>query len=80
MFKCFWSKINNDIDEQGTKYIPFGNLYKKLLKKHSTENIISFILHLDGVGLTRSTPLKMWLFSASVVLSCHPIFAIAVLT
>ncbi|CAF1434703.1 unnamed protein product [Rotaria sordida] len=60
-------QINNDFDEQGTKDIPYRHLYKELLKKHSSENIISFILHLDGVSLTRSTRLKMWLFSASFV-------------
>jgi hypothetical protein len=60
-------KIINNIDEDGTKDIPFGRLYKKLLEKHCSENIISLILHLDGIGLTRSTNLKMWLFSGALV-------------
>jgi hypothetical protein len=31
------------------------------------ENLISLILHLDGVSLTKSTKLKLWLFSGSIV-------------
>lgn len=60
-------KIKNNIDQNGTKDIPFGRLYRRLLEKHSSENIISLILHLDGIGLTRSTHLKMWLFSGALV-------------
>ncbi|CAF4223612.1 unnamed protein product, partial [Rotaria magnacalcarata] len=55
--------IYDDIDEEETKDIPFGKLYKELLNKYASENIISLILHLDGVSLTRSSNLKMWLFS-----------------
>ena len=29
--------------------------------------LVSLLLHLDGVGLTRSTQLKLWLFSGSIV-------------
>ncbi|CAF2038300.1 unnamed protein product [Rotaria magnacalcarata] len=65
--------ISNNINEQETKDIPFGYLYRELLKEYSSENILSFILHLDGVGLTRSTQLKMRLFSASIV-ELPPIF------
>ncbi|CAF4012453.1 unnamed protein product, partial [Rotaria magnacalcarata] len=59
--------IYDDIDEEETKDIPFGKLYKELLNKYASENIISLILHLDGVSLTRSSNLKMWLFSGSFV-------------
>ena len=31
------------------------------------QNIISLILHLDGVSLTKSSKLKLWLFSGSFV-------------
>jgi hypothetical protein len=60
-------KRKNNIDDNETKDIPFGHLYRRLLEKHDAENIISLILHLDGIGLTRSTRLKMWLFSGSLV-------------
>lgn len=59
--------INDDIDTEETKDIPFGKLYRELLNKYASENIISLILHVDGVSLTRSTNLKMWLFSGSFV-------------
>jgi hypothetical protein len=60
-------KIKNNIDDNDTKDIPFGRLYRTLLEKHVGENIVSLILHLDGIGLTRSTRLKMWLFSGALV-------------
>ncbi|CAM4944421.1 unnamed protein product [Rotaria socialis] len=66
-------KIYNNIDEQETQDILFGYLYGELLKEYSSENILSLILHLDGVGLTRSSKLKMWLFSGSIV-ELPPIF------
>ncbi|CAF3502155.1 unnamed protein product [Rotaria socialis] len=66
-------KVYNNIDEQETQDILFGYLYGELLKEYSSENILSLILHLDGVGLTRSSKLKMWLFSGSIV-ELPPIF------
>ena len=59
--------IANGTDERGTRDIPFARLYRDLLAKHGTENIISLILHLDGISLTSSTRLKMWLFSGAIV-------------
>lgn len=61
------SEINLGSDERGTKDIPFGDLYQKLMNKNSTENIISLITHLDGISLTKSARLKMWLFSGCIV-------------
>ena len=60
-------KIANDTDERRTRDIPFARLYRDLLAKHGTENIISLILHLDGISLTSSTRLKMCLFSGAIV-------------
>ena len=58
-------KQNNDLDQ--TNDIPFNALYQQLLKQNPDKNLISLLLHLDGVGLTKSTQLKMWLFSGSVI-------------
>jgi phage FluMu protein Com len=60
-------KIADGTDEHGKRDIPFARLYRDLLVKHGTENIISLILHLDGISLTSSTRLKMWLFSGALV-------------
>ncbi|CAF0969981.1 unnamed protein product [Rotaria sordida] len=60
-------KIKNNIDDNGIKDIPFARLYRTLLEKYDRDNIISLILHLDGIALTRSTRLKMWLFSGAMV-------------
>jgi len=58
-------KILNNIDVDSTQDILFGALYKKFLNQYPIENIISLLLHLDGIGLTKSTGLKMWLFSGA---------------
>ena len=47
--------------------IPFRRLYRELLDRNPTQNLISLLLHLDGIGLTKSTQLKLWLFSGSIV-------------
>ncbi|CAF1489614.1 unnamed protein product [Adineta steineri] len=60
-------KILNGIDVDSTQDIPFGILYKRLLDQFGTENIVSLILHLDGIALTKSTGLKLWLFTGSFV-------------
>lgn len=60
-------KIKNNIDDYETKDIPFCLLYRNLLQKYHLENIISILLHVDGISLTRSTRLKMWLFCGSFV-------------
>ncbi|CAF1201896.1 unnamed protein product, partial [Didymodactylos carnosus] len=60
-------KINVCNDEQQTNDVVFEKLYQQLLKQNSTQNIISLLLHLDGVGLTKSTRSKMWLFSGSII-------------
>ncbi|CAF2184400.1 unnamed protein product [Rotaria magnacalcarata] len=47
--------------------IPFRMLYKQLVENYPDENLISLIFHLDGISLVKSTKLKLWLFSASIV-------------
>lgn len=61
------AKIALNDDSEHTKDIPFGSLYQDLLKKNDGKNLLTLLLHLDGVSVTRSTKLKMWLFSASIV-------------
>ncbi|CAF1205984.1 unnamed protein product [Didymodactylos carnosus] len=51
----------------GLSDIPFGHTYQELLKKFSSQNLLSFILHLDDIGLCKSTKLKMWLLSTSII-------------
>ncbi|CAF4164439.1 unnamed protein product [Rotaria magnacalcarata] len=60
-------RIKNNINDHETQDLPFGQLYRDLLEKYHLENIISILLHVDGISLTRSTRLKMWLFSGSLV-------------
>ena len=66
LIQAYKNQINGS-DDKGTRDIPFGNLYQSLLKKYSNENIVSLILHLDGISLTKSTRLKMWLLSGCLV-------------
>jgi len=46
--------------------IPFASTYQTLLRNHK-ENFITLLFHLDGIGLCRSTKLKMWIFSSSII-------------
>jgi hypothetical protein len=47
--------------------IPFAKQYKQLLIQHPGKNLLSLILHIDGISLVKSTKLKLWLCSASIV-------------
>lgn len=47
--------------------IPFASNYQDLLKKNSEKDFLSLIFHLDGINLCKSTKLKMWLFSTSII-------------
>ncbi|CAF2038029.1 unnamed protein product [Rotaria magnacalcarata] len=60
-------QINDNDDKEKAGDIPFQRLYQQLLKQNQKENLISLLLHLDGVGLTKSTKLKLWLFSGSII-------------
>ncbi|CAF3386067.1 unnamed protein product, partial [Rotaria socialis] len=62
-------KANDDVDK--TRDIPFGSLYQQLLKKNNHEEIISLLLHIDGVSVAKSSKLKMWMLSACFV-ELHP--------
>ncbi|CAF1617130.1 unnamed protein product, partial [Didymodactylos carnosus] len=47
--------------------IPFGKQYQKLLAECPGQNLLSLVIHLDGVGLVKSTNLKLWLCSVSLI-------------
>lgn len=47
--------------------IPFGSLYQKLVHRYPNSNLISALLHLDGISLAKSSKLRLWLFSFAVV-------------
>ena len=47
--------------------IPFAKQYKKLLIQYHDKNFLSLILHIDGTSLVKSTKLKLWLCSDSIV-------------
>jgi Protein of unknown function (DUF1258) len=59
--------INDHHHRETANDIPFRLLYQALLNRNPTQNLISLLLHLDGIGLTKSTQLKLWLFSGSIV-------------
>ena len=58
--------MNGETDEQVID-IPFSKVYQSLIKKYDPQNLISLLLHADGVTVTRSTKLKMWLFSGVII-------------
>lgn len=47
--------------------IVFSEAYQCLLKNHEPKTLISLVLHSDGVSVTRSTKLKMWLLSGVII-------------
>ena len=59
--------IMANCDEQKTNDITFCLLYRELLDRNPGKNLLSLLLHLDGIGLTKSTQLKLWLFSGAIV-------------
>jgi hypothetical protein len=54
-------------DKDKTNDIGFNNLYQQLLKDNLNENFITFLLYLDGIRLSKSSNMKMWLFSGSII-------------
>lgn len=47
--------------------IPFAKQYQQLLMKYPERNLLSLILHIDGTSLVKSTKLKLWTCTASIV-------------
>lgn len=59
--------IEDRDDQTQSRDIPFCRLYQELLEANRGENILSLLVHLDGISLTNSSHLKLWLFSGSIV-------------
>lgn len=47
--------------------IPFGRNYQYLLNKFPGQDLLSLILHIDGISLTKSSNLSLWVCNASIV-------------
>lgn len=47
--------------------LPYGLFYQRMVNGNPRNDHITLLLHADGVSVTRSTKLKMWLFSAVIV-------------
>lgn len=47
--------------------IPFGKQYRRLLAERKGQNLLSLVLHIDGISLVKSTKLKLWLCSSSII-------------
>jgi len=63
----YQNQFRSMIDNDQTNDIGFNKLYQQLLKKNLNENFITFLLHLDGISLAKSSKIKMWLFSGSII-------------
>ncbi|CAF4584755.1 unnamed protein product, partial [Rotaria socialis] len=71
------SRLALDIEEykklifnpnQETKFdIPFAKVYQRLIQQHSTENLLTLLLHVDGIGLVKSSKLMLWICDASII-------------
>ncbi|CAF1231843.1 unnamed protein product [Rotaria sordida] len=55
----------NDRDDMND--IVFNKIYQQLLRDNTNKNFITFLLHVDGISLSESSNLKMWLFSGSII-------------
>ena len=59
-------KIDN-LQSDDTNDIPFQPLYQEFIRDLLHRSILSFVLHLDGVALSKSSKLNLWLLSCSIV-------------
>ena len=60
-------EIKLGVESSTKRDIPFGSVYQKLLHRCPNSNLISALLHLDGISLAKSSKLKLWLFSFAIV-------------
>ncbi|CAF4129263.1 unnamed protein product [Rotaria magnacalcarata] len=58
------SDESEEVNKQSND-IPFASCYQNLLKYDN--NFISLLFHIDGIGLFKSSKLKLWLFSTSII-------------
>ena len=66
--ECYREKFSKDnTDNVNETYdIPFANIYQSLRKSYGNK-IITLLFHLDGIGICKSTKLKMWILTASII-------------
>lgn len=62
-----YKKIISNSNPQTIYDIPFGKVYQSLLRQYSNENLLSLLLHVDGISLVKSTKLKLWICDAVLV-------------
>ncbi|CAF2110347.1 unnamed protein product [Rotaria magnacalcarata] len=78
LIKKIYKRLKIDIDEyrvqlhtmndnHKTNDIGFNNIYQKLAAHNTKNSFITFLLHLDGISLSKSSKMKMWLFSGSII-------------
>ncbi|CAF3327366.1 unnamed protein product [Rotaria socialis] len=54
-------------DSQTPYDIPLGKAYQRLLRQYSNENLLTILLHVDGISVVKSTNLKLWICAASLI-------------
>ncbi|CAF2157069.1 unnamed protein product [Rotaria magnacalcarata] len=52
---------------QNNNDIMFNKIYRDLQYKYSLTPFVSLLLHLDGIALSRSSKLNLWLFSCTII-------------
>ncbi|CAF4751404.1 unnamed protein product, partial [Rotaria socialis] len=60
-------QLNTMNDKYRTNDIGFNNIYQKLVADNTNKSFITFLLHLDGIAISKSSNMKMWLFSGSII-------------
>jgi hypothetical protein len=59
--------ISNDASCQDNNDIMFNDAYRKLRNDHASSPFVSLLLHIDGISLSKSSKLTLWLLSAALV-------------
>ena len=59
--------IKLGVDAEETHDVPFGTLYQQLIRRYADQHLISAMLHRDGISITKSSKLKLWLLSFSII-------------
>lgn len=60
-------QIRNGNRDDQTIDIVFGDVYQSLIRRYGFQDLITLVLHADGVSVTNSSKLKMWLLSGVIV-------------
>ena len=61
------SQLHSMNDQHETNDIGFNHAYQQLLKKNENKTFVTILLHVDGVSIAKSSKLKMWLLSGSII-------------